>query len=274
MRSYFFIPANRLHKLKQIKELNVHDVIIDLEDAIKVSEISRLLEELTTDKKYIECFIRLSIHDDNLELDVENFHRLSRHGYTRFVLPKFQNKNQLQQFFKLIDDHPFQFIILVETPKTLIQLEDILEEFSSKIFAVGIGSHDLLSYVGAKHTMNNLEYVRQSLLYTTKAYDLEAIDFASMNITDEQEFSFELKDSFEKGYDSKFFIHPWQIHCLNKVNFYSKEELKWAESVYDELKKLNFNNKEFDVLKIGGQAVEKPHINRAKKIIEYFKNKA
>jgi citrate lyase beta subunit len=270
MKSYFFVPANRLHKIPEIKALNVDEIIIDLEDSIKVSKISQYLTKLTSEPKYRNFYIRLNILNEDFEIDLTNFNLLAQNGFTRFILPKFQNASQLRKFFSIINKNDFQFIILVENPKFFIQLDSILEEFSQQIYGVGIGSHDLLSLVGAKHTMNNLEFVRQTLLYTSLAYDKEVIDFASMNINEENDFLFELTDAFDKGFNSKFFIHPWQIECLNKVEFYSMEDYNWAKSIYKELQKLNFNYHEFNAIKIGDQIVEKPHVNRAISIIEYF----
>lgn len=271
MKSYFFVPANRLHKIHDVVNLGVDTIIIDLEDSVKTSEISNYIDKLISDETYKDFYVRLNILNANLELNATNFNRLAENGFRRFVLPKLQNATQLRNFFLSINKNDFQFIILVESPKFFIQLDAILEEFSSNIYGVGLGSHDLLSTVGAKHTMNNLEFIRQSVLYSVSAYEKEAIDFASMNISDEKAFTKELIDGFEKGYDSKFIIHPWQLECLNNVSFYNEQDLKWATAIYDELVKLNFETDEFNALSIGDQIVEKPHINKAMKIIEYFK---
>ncbi|WP_425077411.1 HpcH/HpaI aldolase/citrate lyase family protein [Psychroserpens sp. S379A] len=271
MKSYFFVPANRLHKVSTIEAYGVDNLIIDLEDSIKQSEISEFIVNLIAEETYKKYFIRLHILNDKHEIDLEVFHQLAKNGYQYFIIPKLQNYNQAKTFFTLVQRYNFQFIILVESPRFFIQLDAILEEFSSQICGVGIGSHDLLGLIGAKHTMSNLEFIRQSILYMAKAHEKETIDFASMNLKDQKAFSNELTDAFDKGFDAKFFIHPWQINCLNRLDFYNDEDYAWAKRIYKALEKVNFNDKEFNALKIDGEIVEKPHINRAKRIIEYFK---
>ena len=44
MDSYFFIPVTRLDKIPKIKNLQVSEIIIDLEDAVKYSERLQLLD--------------------------------------------------------------------------------------------------------------------------------------------------------------------------------------------------------------------------------------
>ena len=91
-----------------------------------------------------------------------------------------------------------------------------------------------------------------------------------MNISDEQEFSSECIDAFNMGYDAKFVLHPQQLEVINKTEYFSKEEVKNALEIYEEIKTMDLVK--FSVIKVNGKLYEKPHLKRIMKIIEWNKN--
>jgi len=58
MQPYFFVPGTKLQKISTIKELGV-EIIIDIEDAVKASDRSRIiLELLSNPSHYLEYYVR------------------------------------------------------------------------------------------------------------------------------------------------------------------------------------------------------------------------
>jgi citrate lyase beta subunit len=272
MEPYFFVPASKINKIQELSKLNIREFIIDFEDAIKASQRNDFfleLENLENSKKH---FFRVPMHDllnaDKLELNLLN--KFIDKGYTKFVFPKISSINQLGQVIKEFDPHNLKIILLVETPRLYLELQSTIFEYADKLTGIGLGSHDFMSIIGGKHTLKNLEVVRQNILYLAKSCNLTSIDIASMEVKDEESFKVEVIDGFNKGYDAKFIIHPNQYKLIENIQFYSEQEYLQALKIEEKLSKLK-NKKEFNPIVLDGKIIEQPHINRAKQILKNYK---
>lgn len=270
MLSYFFIPANRLSKIKEIKSLSVDNIIIDLEDSVKLSFCNTLIDEIIS--SYIDrtLFIRVPLYTLSNELDLGFYIRLKEAGFNNFVFPKIKDNVDFEIIASQIS-HEQQIIILIENPLMLIKLHTILEKFHVKINGVALGSHDFMSSINAKHIHQNLEYYRNFVLLLAKAYNLHALDIASMELEDSEKLKKEIIDGFNKGFDAKLYIHPWQIKVKDEVEFYKLSDLQWANKIYKEYLKAN-SFEEFEPIIVDGHIIEKPHLKKVFAIIKYFEN--
>ena len=104
------------------------------------------------------------------------------------------------------------------------ELLNTINSYRNRISAIGLGSHDFMASIGGKHTLQNLEVVRQHILYMAKAANIISIDIASMDLKDAEQFRSEVVDGFDKGYNAKFVIHPIQLHIRQNIKFYKSEK--------------------------------------------------
>lgn len=270
MQSYFFLPANRLNKIHDIQKMNIDYLIIDLEDSIKNSERMMYINHLQDLYISSKIYIRVPLYslDDNLEL--EFYTQLKNTGYNNFVFPKLKNQIDFEILFENVslDEN---IILLVERPLFLIELKEILQKNHTKLKGIGLGSHDLMNFIGSEHSLTSLEYYRNYLLLLAKAFDLIAFDIASMELNDPSLMEKEILNGFKKGFDAKFYIHPWQIEIKDNIQFFTNKDLLWAKKIYKELLKVK-SLEEFNPIVVDGQIIEKPHLNKVFAIIKYFKN--
>lgn len=270
--SYFFVPGTRLHKIQDIKNLGVTDIIIDLEDAVKFSERMKLLGNLMEYSSLKNCYVRVPLYNDKEKLDLSILNKLIVSGFTKFVLPKIESKKHFKKIVKNIDSNAIKIIILVETSRLFLEIKDVLFDYKEFLTGLGIGSHDLMAEIGGIHNLQNLEFLRQHLLLYARSVNVLAIDIASMELKNKTDFQSEILDGVKKGYDAKFYIHPWQLEQLKELNLYSKDEYKWAKRIKKELNKV-LNEKEFSPTVIEGQVIERPHLKKVNKILKYYENK-
>jgi citrate lyase beta subunit len=186
------------------------------------------------------------------------------------VFPKLDSLQDFETTFEVFKNRDIKIILLVETPLLFLQVQEVLLKYKPYFSGIGIGSHDFMSVIGGVHTMENIEYIRQHILYLARAFEITAIDIASMELKNEALFEAEIIDGFQKGYDAKFFIHPWQVQVYDDINFYDAEEYEWALQIQEELENVG-NQNEFNPIVINGQIIERPHLNRMKKILKYYK---
>lgn len=269
MESYFFVPANRLHKFASIKQLGIDYIVVDFEDAIKTSEREILLGDLNVNHIPKDTFIRVPLYNLKNELSFDFYLQLKALGFRNFVFPKLQNIVDLTALIEYLDGKG-KSILLVETPLLFVELKDVLSKYAKYFYGIALGSHDLMNAIGGIHTLQNLEFYRQQLLLYSRAYQVMALDIASMELKDAIELRNEILDGFRKGFDGKFYIHPWQIAQKDLIKFYTNNDFKWAKKVFAAYKEVN-DKEEFNPIVVDGEIIEKPHLNRVFNILKYFK---
>lgn len=272
MESYFFVPASKINKILEFRDLEISEFIIDLEDAIKASQRNAFFLEIDNFEHSRDCYLRVPLHSlvKPMELDLSLIKSFINKGFTKYVLPKINSVTELELVLKVLDNDSLDVILLVETPRLYLELLAMTFKNSKKLTGIGLGSHDFMSIIGGKHQLENLELIRQNILYLARAWDITAIDIASMEMNNDNDFKKEIVDGHDKGYDAKFIIHPKQYRTLNSFQFYTKEEYLFALKVYKVVSKLE-NNKEFNPIIIDGKIIEQPHLNRMQKILKNYK---
>jgi len=273
MQSYFFIPASRLHKLSDIKKSYVDEIIIDFEDAILSSNIDTYFNQLNTVTNLSSYWFRVPLRagfEDELNLTyIERFKNI---GVQLMVLPKIKSAAELITIISTFKT--LKFIILIEHPRLLLEIQQVFmneEALLKSIIGIGMGSHDLMTFLKAKHTLAQLDYPRKTLLYLAKAYHLQAIDIASMNVFNENEFTEEIKYAQDNGYDGKFLIHPTQLDWFKNQTQQDNILLDWAKNVLQHLPK-NYNGESVVPFILNEEVIEKPHALKALEIIRTHNN--
>lgn len=272
MNSFFFVPGNRLHKIEAIQKLNVSEIVIDLEDAVKVSEREVIIEDLITTSAYTQFFIRIPLYTSAGHIDTSVLNKLYRGGYRKFIFPKIQAAADFKEIYTPSDYQDVNIVLLVEHARFFLEAKDVLLQYPEIFTGIGVGSHDFMAEIGGIHNLQNLEYIRLQILYLARMIHIKAIDIASMELKDEEQLKAEIIDGFQKGYDSKFFIHPWQINVFRTIPLYSEKELDWANKIIDKLRKVGSSD-EFNPIIVAGQIIERPHLAKAEKIIKYYASK-
>lgn len=269
MKQYFFMPATKLNKLKATIDLEVDLLIIDLEDSVLKSDREMLINEICSKKElYINYWFRIPLRNSyDSDLNVRLLEQFLNAGYRKIVIPKIIDFLEFKIVFSVISRYEeLEIILLIEHPKLLLQLNKILElDMKNIIVGLGLGSHDLMSFISAKHEEKRLYFARMQCLYNSKAYGRTSIDIASMNVDNDIEFKAEVINGINDGFDAKFVIHPkqskWLKECLD-----NDDEVKWAQKILNILPK-NTVASEIEPFIFEGKIIEKPHIEKAKKIL-------
>lgn len=273
MKSYFFVPASKLEKVQDITEKGINEIIIDFEDAILFKNRERYLKEFLKIENFQDLWIRVPTRQEFTDnIDIRFLTKVYQLGIKNIVLPKIISSKELVDLLLLFVK--CNFIILVEHPRLLIEIKNIFKEkpeIVKSIKGLGLGSHDLMTFLGAKHDFSQLDYPRKQILYLAKAYCIEAIDIASMNVRDEISFTEEIIYAIKNGYDSKFLIHPNQFNWLKDYSETDNDSLIWAKRIVDKLPK-NYNGGSIEPFILNNEVIEKPHITKALQILKMKTN--
>lgn len=275
MRPFFFVPASKLKKIPYIQSLGVSEIIVDFEDAILKEQKEVLLKELKNTPDFANFWCRVPLRDNYQEIiNTEFLVKTLNLGVKKIILPKLVSKNETEAVFEKIGAYKdLEIILLIEHPRLLLEAGKVLEapNLSNRIYGLGIGSHDLMTFMGMEHSSKQLIFPRTQLLYLAKAYAKEAIDIASMNIQNKEEFESELLFGEENGYGAKFLIHPNQVHWIQNFDGIKVKQLSWADKILAALPEGHIG-KEIEPFVLDGEIVEKPHIEKARAILEKYKD--
>jgi len=267
---YFFVPATKLHKIELIRGLGSLEVIVDFEDSVAGVDVSSIFFSQPAYAKVSELWFRIPLINTGHVLFPSYQKELAAWGVRQWVIPKLRSPEDFDALLGYFDKED-KFIVLIEDPYLLLHATRLLEKHHKRIHAIGLGSHDLMSAVGAEHTHENLSYPRKVVKYLAAAYGIQAIDIASMNIQDSSGFFRELESGGGLGYDSKFLLHPIQFQWYQAyVEKQSKQMIEWAERIMQRVG--TGSDGEISAFEFEGEIVEKPHVLKAIEILKKYRS--
>lgn len=268
-KPYFFVPATKLGKLKSLLQDNDLEVIIDFEDAVAGVDIEPLLQSKPLDVNWLNIWCRIPLQLDMDVIVPAYLNVLINWGIKKWVLPKLTNISDFEKVLTQMSAGQ-QYMVLVETPRLYVELQDLLVRYGALIAAIGLGSHDFMISIGAEHNHENLKPARFQIKVLAEAYNIAAIDIASMNISSKAAFLDELSQGQALGYKFKFLLHPLQLEWYE--SFQKEEifkELAWADKILSTGG--GVLNGEVEAFQLDGLIIEKPHINKAIEIVKKYR---
>lgn len=268
IETFFFVPADRQRFLEKIPVIKADNFILDFEDSINVSNIRIALENCNSINNISNFWARPALFR-NGKLYLDLIEQLIQMGISKFILPKIENVNQLDELSKLKGIHNCTSILLIESAKAFNDLDDSLNYQNFKFHGLVLGSHDFTNDLQMKYDIEDLKFFRQMIHLKAKAHDIKSIDIASMEIRNESDFKIEVSSGFDIGYRCKMILHPIQLKWLFEMSFFSDNEVQFAKSVIEEFPNLST---EIEAVNFKGRILEKPHIKRILEIVEYVKN--
>ena len=264
-RTLLFIPGNNPGMLQNSDILGADGLIIDLEDAVALSEkdAARFLvrEYLINFNPTTDIFVRINPLDSPYFYDdLNSIKDLNIEG---IVLPKASVESMASLDNYLNENNvDFKIIALVETALGLESALDILQK-SKKIIAVFLGAEDLTLDLGAKRTKQSDEiaYARSRVIAVSKAMEIEAIDTPFTDTDDMVGLKIDTLHAKDLGMTGKAIISPRHVEEVNKLFSPSQADLDYALRVVEGVKVAN--EKGLGAFSLDGKMVDAPIIKRA-----------
>ncbi|HZJ99284.1 MAG TPA: CoA ester lyase [Tissierellaceae bacterium] len=269
-RTLLFIPGNNPGMLQNSNILGADGLIIDLEDAVALSEkdSARFLvkEYLSTFEMDVDVFVRINPLDSPYFYDdLEELKNLDIKG---IVLPKavVESMEKLEEYLDSIDSK-FEVIALVETA---LGLESALEivQASKRIIAIFLGAEDLTLDLGAKRTKasKEIEYARARVIAVSKAMNIQAIDTPFTDTDDIEGLKADTLNAKDLGMTGKAVISPRHVDDVNEMFTPSEEEIDYSIRVLEGVKAAN--EKGLGAFSLEGKMIDKPIIQRAVNLLK------
>lgn len=280
-RSLLFVPGTRTDRIEKAIASEADGVIIDLEDAVELSEkdavrdrVAGFLEKKQTKK----IFVRVNgVETQYFDPDIEKMVLPQVYG---LLIPKTEKPEDLRKIDQRITDLekkksiPAGQIRLICQIETALGLHKATEIASStpRVLALAFGAADLTLDLGAVLSKSGEElfFVRSWLVFASRLAGVYPIDSPYMvDFKDVEGLSREARLSRQLGFRGKLCIHPVQLGPIHEVFSPSQDEINKAKRVVEAFEQAKQRGE--SAISLDGQFIDPPIYGRAKQILEFAK---
>lgn len=274
-RSLLFIPSNNPAMLQNADIFGADSVIFDLEDAVNITEKDNARNLL---------FYYLSAHE-NLPMEVvvringldtkyyqEDLEKIVSDNIDTIMLPKatIEYVNKLDKLLTEIENRKkmskkIKVLPIIELAISVLQVDTIAS--LNRVDGILLGAEDLTSDMEVVRTKKGveIEYPRAKVAMACKAYKIDAIDTPFTDVNDNLGLKEDALHAMQLGMNCKAAIHPNQLDTINEVFMPSQTQIIWASRVMKANE--DANAKGLGVFSLDGKMVDKPVLDRARKIL-------
>ena len=274
-RSLLFIPGNNPGMIIKCECLGADMIILDLEDAVAISEKDAARHLIFCLLKYyrpknIKIAVRINcLSSEFWEEDVRELAPMLGDGY--IMLPKAESEQNIHTLEAAMDAccgggaRP-RIIALIETAAGVENAWKIAGA-SPAMEALALGGEDYTSDIGCRRTEegNELTYARFRVVNAAAAAGIRAVDTPYTDTENEENLAKESRYARSIGFTGKLAIHPSQVRIINECFSPTEEELNYAREVValytDAL------NRGLGAVALRGKMIDVPVFERAKRLL-------
>lgn len=279
IRSALFVPGNRPDRIDKAIKTKADVVIIDLEDAVPISEkatarktVAEKLGAISDDKVIVRTNgISTPFFTDDLEA-------LLVPGIKGLIIPKVDDEGSISRLHEQMCAIELQrsmptipVIIMIESAKAVANIHRIacFRTSPARLHSFAFGAADYTYDLGISISEDGREliYPRSRLAVASRAAELPPpLDTPYMeNLKDMQALEDDALRAKQLGFGGKFCIHPDQIETVNRIFSPSAEDLQQAQNIVDAFEEAQ--KKGIGVIQVDGKFIDKPVFERAKQIL-------
>lgn len=278
LRSMLFAPGNHARRVEKCLTLDADGVILDLEDAVAVSEKAAtraLIAEALGRARRPMAYVR--INGLTTEYAYGDLVSVVRPGLDGIVLPKVESASDLKTVDWLLGAleqarglpvGTIDLLPIIETALGFSQIREIaLSGTRARRLAFGAG--DLTLDVGLHWSAAETELLpyRSAIVMASRAAGLEApIDTVWIDLPDTEGFEKSVQTSRALGFQGKCAIHPDQVTTINRVFRPAADELDYARRVVAAFEAAE--RQKLAAIRVDGRFVDYPIVDKARRVLE------
>jgi len=278
MRTLLFAPGSDETKIQKALRLKPDAVILDLEDAVALSEKAKarqLVTELLRQSSRKRVFVRINSLATSYALaDIRQVVEAQPFG---IMLPKAESKqdiyivdwvlSQLEQEYGI----PLGQTDLIPLVESAAGVENCLEivSASARVKQLAFGALDYTADLGTSYSKTGEEtlYARSRLVAASRAVRKEGpIDTVFPDVKDTEGLKQETLLVKQLGFRGKLVIHPGQIEPVHQVFNPTETEVKKSKRIVTAFEEARSNGQ--GVFQLDGKMIDTPVLKRAQQILE------
>jgi citrate lyase beta subunit len=278
------MPGDDRHKIEKALTLGVDCICMDLEDGVALNRKTaarRSVAAALRDLDFGLCEKLVRINPVGSGLETEDLEAILPFRPDGVVLPKVESPEQTQWASGKIEAaelahgwpvHSIRMIIIIETPKAILNLKEIAAHPHSggfpRLEALIFGAEDLAASLGAVRTREAWEvfYARSAVVTAAAAFGLQAIDMVSVDFKNLDALREEALFGARMGYTGKQIIHPNQIAPVQEAFTPDDESIAQAKRLVEAFE--SFQKEGKGAFALDGRMIDMPLVKAAQNVLE------
>lgn len=277
-RTLLYVPGNMPSMLQNIPLFQCDGVIIDLEDAVPLSEkdaarilVKRYLESYKERNK--EILVRINGLDTKWALD--DLKAILPGIPNGIRLPKADTPEIVERLDTLLTEYEeelglelgyFKILPSIETAQGVINAT-LTARASPRLIGLAFGAEDYTATMEINRTKGGEELfnARMNVLWAAKAAGIQAIDSIFADVNDMEALRVETELIKRLGFTGKCLVNPRQTDVIHEVFAPKQEEIDYALQVMDAIKRAREMGT--GVISLKGKMVDMPIVIRAARVL-------
>ncbi len=276
-RSMLFAPGNHSRKVEKSLTLDADVVILDLEDAVAVSEkpaTRPLVVEALQKPRSCLGYVRVNAFDTpfcygDLQVVVQK-------GVDGIMLPKVESASQLQcidwmmtqlEREREIEEGSIDLLPIIETGKGVSALKSI-SAASPRVTRLSFGAGDYSLDMNMRWTMGEreMDHARASVAVETRAAGHEPpLDTVFIHLGEIDALRASTELARDMGYQGKLCIHPEQVPVVNEVFTPPDDEIAKAKRYVEAFEAAEASGSAS--IQVDGYFIDYPIVEKARRIL-------
>ena len=277
-RSYLFAPGNHERRVEKALGLGADVVILDLEDAVAISEkksTRELINKTLEQPRNCAVFVRVNAYDT--EFCYGDICSIVSENLDGIVLPKLESLEDLRSIDWLLGNleqerglpnGSIDLMPIIETAVGLVNIREIARA-DTRVKRLAFGGGDYTRDLGMEWTLKEDELlpVRSEMVLASRFGKLEPpVDTVFIHIKEHDAFRSSCLNILGLGFQGKMCIHPDQVPVTNETFTPDPEEVKWSQRVIDEFAKAEKAG--IASIQVDGYFVDYPIVEKAQRTVD------
>ena len=277
-RTYLFAPGNHERRVEKALGLGADVVILDLEDAVAVSEKKStrdLINKTLKQPRNCAVFVRVNAYDT--EFCYGDICSIVSENLDGIVLPKLESLEDLRSIDWLLGNleqerglpnGSIDLMPIIETAVGLVNIREIARA-DTRVKRLAFGGGDYTRDLGMEWTLKEDELlpVRSEMVLASRFGKLEPpVDTVFIHIKEHGAFRSSCSNILGLGFQGKMCIHPDQVPVTNETFTPDAEEVKWSQRVINEFAKAEKAG--IASIQIDGYFVDYPIVEKAQRTVD------
>jgi citrate lyase subunit beta/citryl-CoA lyase len=277
-RTLLYVPGNMPSMLQNIPLFQCDGVIIDLEDAVPLSEkdaarilVRRFLEGYKERNK--EILVRINPLDTKWALD--DLKAVLPALPDGIRLPKADTPEIVERLDTLLTEYEeelglelgrFRILPSIESAQGVINATAI-SRATPRLIGLAFGAEDYTASMEIERTKSGEELfnARMNVLWAAKSAGIQAIDTIFSDVNDMDALRRETELIKRLGYTGKCMVNPRQIDVIHEVFAPKQAEVDYALQVIDAIKRAREMGT--GVIALKGKMIDAPVVKRAARVL-------
>lgn len=280
-RSFLFCPGNHPRKVARVFDAGADAVILDLEDAVAISEKAAArapVAEALKAPRRCRAYVRVNALDTGFTFD--DVDAVVGPGLDGIILPKVESPTDLAKVEWLIGElerrrdllpGAVDLVPIIETGPGVANARAICaagKAGGGRLRRVSFGAGDYTRDMGMEWTRDEIECdpARAEIVLASRIAGLEPpVDTVWVDLSDAEGLRASAEKVRRMGFQGKLCIHPSQIETVHGVFTPSSEQVAWSEKVVAAFEKAEAEGSAS--IQIDGQFVDYPIVARARRVL-------